>query len=412
MPRLELLLAVVGALGVVIVALSARLHRWPVSEPLIALAAGVVLGPAVTGLLDLPDIVADHTTLHHGAEILLALSVMGVALRYPFRAIRAHWRRMAILLVIVMPAMALISTGLAMWALGIPFAVALLLGSALCPTDPVLASSAVTGDAAEQDLPEHDRQLLSLESGANDGLALPLVLVALAVATPLTAAQAALETGWQIIGALVVGVLAGVSAARALHFSERHHAAENGPILMFTLLLALLVLGVSGLLEVNGIFAAFVAGLAFNVASVGDERLVEVEIDEAINQFAVLPFFVALGAMLPWEEWERLGWGAVVLTAAVLVLRRPPVLLLLRRPLGLGVRDAAFLGWFGPVGVAAVFYLTEEAARTGADPLLLGVGTMVVVASTVAHGVSAAPGRALFRAAARRDARRPDRTPG
>ncbi|MBB1040525.1 MULTISPECIES: cation:proton antiporter [unclassified Dietzia] len=409
MSTLDLLLATVGALGVVIVALSARLHRWPVSEPLLALGAGIVLGPVVMGLLEVPDIVADPSTLHHGAEILLAISVMGVALRYPFSAIRRHWRRLTLLLVVVMPAMALISTGLAIWALGLPFALALLFGTAICPTDPVLSSAAVTGDAAERDLPEDNRQLLSLESGANDGLALPLVVAALAVATPLTAGQAALEIGWQILGALVLGVLAGVSAAKALHFSERHHTAENGPILMFTLLLALLVLGGSGLLGVNGVFAAFVSGLAFNLASVGHERQLEVEIDEAINQFAVLPFFLVLGAMLPWDQWAGLGWGAVVLTAAVLVLRRPPVLLVLMRPLGLRVRDAAFLGWFGPVGVAAVFYLTEEASRAGADPLLLGVGTLVVVASTLAHGVSAAPGRAMFRAAARRDADGVDR---
>lgn len=403
MSALDVLLAIVGALGVVIVALSARMHRWPVSEPLLALVAGVVLGPAVTGVLDLPDIVADHSTLHHGAEILLAISVMGVALRYPFSAVRTHWRRLTLLLLLVLPGMALISTGLAMWTLGIPLTLALLLGAAICPTDPVLASAAVTGDAAEEDLPEHDRQLLSLESGANDGLALPLVLVALAVATPLTAGQAAMEALWQIGGALVVGIVGGVAAAKALHFSERHHDTEKGAMLMFTLLLALLVLGVSGLIEVNGVFAAFVAGLAFNLTSSGSERRTEVEIDESVNKFAVLPFFVALGSMLPWDEWGRLGWGAVWLTAAVLLLRRAPLVFLLMKPLGLRVRGAAYLGWFGPVGVAAVFYLTEEASRAGADPLLLGAGTLVVVASTVAHGVTAAPGRVLFRAAAERD---------
>ena len=412
MPTLDLLLAVVGALGVVIVALSARLHRWPVSEPLLALVAGVVLGPAVTGVLDVPDIVAEHSTLHSGAEILLGISVMGVALRYPFSAIRNHWRRLVLLLLVVLPAMALVSAGLAMWTLGIPLTVALLFGTAICPTDPVLASAAVTGAAAEEDLPEHDRQLLSLESGANDGLALPLVLVALAVATPLTAGQAATEALWQIAGALVVGIVAGVAAAKALHFAERHHDTEKGAMLMYTLLLALLVLGVSGLIEANGVFAAFVAGLAFNLTSTGSERQTEVEIDEAVNQFAVLPFFVALGAMLPWEQWGELGWGAAWLTAAVLLLRRPPLLFAAMRPLGLGWPSAAYLGWFGPVGVAAVFYLTEVASRAGADPLLLGAGTLVVVASTVAHGVTAAPGRALFRAADRRPAGESDRSPG
>ncbi|MGN0100358.1 MAG: cation:proton antiporter [Dietzia sp.] len=402
MPTLDLLLAAVGALGVVIVALSARMHQWPVSEPLIALAAGVVLGPAVLGVLDVPDILAEQSTLHSGAEILLAVSVMGVALRYPVSALREHRRRLALLLVVVLPAMALVSTGLAMWALGIPFALALLLGTAICPTDPVLASAAVTGDPAEEDLPEHDRQLLSLESGANDGLALPLVLVALAVATPLTAGQVATEALWQIGAALVVGVIGGVAAAKALHLAERHHDTEKGAMLMYTLLLAILVLGVSGLIEANGVFASFVAGLAFNLASSGSERKTEVEIDEAVNQFAVLPFFLALGAMIPWGTWAELGWGAVWLTVGVLVLRRPPLVFAVMKPLGLGVRDAAYLGWFGPVGVAAVFYLTEEASRAGADPVLLGAGTLVVVASTVAHGVSAAPGRALFRAAAER----------
>lgn len=406
MSTLDLLLAAVGALGVVIVALSARIHRWPVSEPLIALVAGVILGPAVTGVLDLPDIVRDQSTLHTGAEILLGISVMGVALRYPFSAIRQHWKKLTLLLVVALPAMALISTGLAMWTVGLPLAAALLLGTAICPTDPVLASSAVTGDDAEKDLPEQDRQLLSLESGANDGLALPLVLVALVVATPLTAGSAASEIGWQIIGALVVGVVAGVSAAKALHFSERHHSVENGPVLMFTLLLTLLVLGVSGLISVNGVFAAFVAGLAFNRTSAGEERRVEVEIDEAVNQFAVLPFFIAFGAMLPWEQWGQLGWTAVGLTVAVLVLRRPPVIFALMRPLGLRAHNAAFLGWFGPVGVAAVFYLTEEASRAGPDSVLLGLGTLIVAASTVTHGVTAAPGRVLFRRADRRAAER------
>ena len=403
LPTLDLLLAAVGALGVVIVALSARMTRWPVSEPLIALAGGVILGPAVLGVLDVPDILAEQSTLHSGAEILLAVSVMGVALRYPFSAIREHWRRLALLLVVVLPAMALISTGLAMWALGIPFALALLFGTAICPTDPVLASAAVTGDAAEEDLPEHDRQLLSLESGANDGLALPLVLVALAVATPLTAGQAATEALWQIGAALAVGAVGGVAAAKALHVSERHHDTEKGAMLTYTLLLAILVLGVSGLIEANGVFASFVAGLAFNLTSSGSERKTEVEIDEAVNQFAVLPFFLALGAMIPWTAWAELGWGAVWLTASVLLLRRPPLLFALMKSLALKVRGAAYLGWFGPVGVAAVFYLTEEASRAGADPILLGAGTLVVVASTVAHGITAAPGRALFRAAAERE---------
>jgi sodium/hydrogen antiporter len=397
MSTLDLLLVAVGLLGLVVAALSARIRQLPLSEPLLALAAGVVLGPQVLGIIELPSITSDHATLHEASRVLLAISVMGVALRYPFAAVRAQWRGVTVLLLVALPAMALVSTGLSMWILGTSFAAALLIGTAVCPTDPVLASSVVTGEQAEEDLPDHDRQLLSLESGANDGLALPLVLVAIAVAGPLTGTHAALETAWQVLGAIVFGVVAGAAAGKALHFGEEHGATEHGPILLFTIVLALLVLGVSGLLELDGVLAVFAAGLAFNLVSAGSERRMEVSIDEVVNRFATLPFFLALGVMLPWPEWRELGWPVVLLAVAVLLLRRLPVLFALMRPLHLPGPGAAYLGWFGPVGVAAIFYLTMEAQRLGVRPDVLAAGTMIVVASTVAHGLTAAPGRAAYR---------------
>lgn len=157
------------------------------------------------------------------------------------------------------------------------------------------------------------------------------------------------------------------------------------------------------MLHLDGVLAAFVAGLAFNLTSTGTERTAEVEIDEAVNRFAVLPMFVLLGATLPWTEWGELGWAAIVLALAVLLLRRLPVLLLLKRPLHLGWPDALYLGWFGPVGVSAVFYLTLEAEELGLPETVMAAGIMIVVVSTVAHGVTSSAGRLLYR-------RDPDRT--
>jgi sodium/hydrogen antiporter len=396
---LDVMLAVVGALGVLVAAMSARIRRLPVSEPLLGLFAGVLLGPAVLGALDLPPVTQDHKTLHDVAELLLAVSVMGVALRYPFADVRRRLRPVLLLLIVAMPLMALVTTGLAMGVLGLSAAAALLLGTALSPTDPVLASSVVTGEAAEQDLPERDRQVLSLESGANDGLALPLVLAAVALAGPITGTAAASETAWQVLGAAAFGALAGWLGGRALRLGEEHGATAHGPMLLFTIVLAAAVLGVSGLLHLDGVLAVFVAGLAFNLASTGGERTSEVEIDEAVNRFAVLPMFVLVGATIPWSAWGDLGWAGPGLVVAVLLLRRIPVLLLLKRPLRLGWADAIYLGWFGPVGVAALFYLTLEATRLGLPTGVLAAGTMVVVASTVAHGVTAAPGRVVYRRA-------------
>lgn len=394
---LDVLLIAVGALGVLVAALSARIRRLPLSEPLLALVVGVLLGPEVFGALPLPPITAEHAVVHDATRVLLVISVIGVALRYPFGSVRAQLRSVVILLLVALPAMALISTVLTAGILGVTLGAALLLGTAICPTDPVLASSVVTGQPAEKDLPTRDRQILSLESGANDGLALPFVLAAVAFAGPMTAGQAVAEALWQVLGAVALGVLAGWLGGRALRAGEQHGATSHGPMLLFTVLLALLVLGLSGVLHLDGVLAAFVAGLAFNLTSTGSERTADLEIDEAVNRFAVLPMFVLLGATIPWTVWDELGWAGILLSLAVLLLRRIPVLLLLKRPLHLGWPDALYLGWFGPVGVSAVFYLTLEAQELDLPDIVLGAGIMIVVASTVAHGLTSTAGRLLYR---------------
>jgi NhaP-type Na+/H+ or K+/H+ antiporter len=317
------------------------------------------------------------------------------------RDARSRLRPVLLLLGVVMPVMAVVTAGLAGAALGVGIGAAALLGAALSPTDPVLASSVVTGTPAEQDLPAHDRQVLSLESGANDGLALPLVLVAIAVAGSAGIGSALLESLWQVLGAVVVGAAIGGLGALALTAGEEHGSTDTGPRLLFTVVLAFAVLGVAGLLHVDGVLAVFVAGLAFNYGSTGPDRTDDVPIDEAVNRFLVLPLFVALGVVLPWGAWADLGWGGLAFVAGVLVLRRLPIVWLLRRPLRLGRPDAAFLGWFGPIGVSALFYLALEAERLGLDPVVLAAGSLVVAGSTVVHGVTSSPGRVLYRRATR-----------
>ncbi|WP_228454250.1 cation:proton antiporter domain-containing protein [Streptomyces alkaliphilus] len=405
----DVFLTAVGALAVLVAVLSARLQRVPLSAPLLALVMGVLLGPEVTGLLAPPTVVEARDEVYEASEVLLAVSVMAVALRYPIREVRARARSVTLLVLVAMVGMAATTTAVAAAVPAIGLTAALLLGAALCPTDPVLASGVATGGFAGSRLPARTRQLLSLESGANDGLALPLVLAAVAVAGPLTGPAAAAEALWQVLGGIVLGGLLGTAAGRLLRGAERRREIESGPALVYTLLLTLLILGVSGLLDLDGVLAVFVAGLAFNAAGPAAERAEEAKIDETVNTFLVLPLFVLLGAMLPWEEWADLGWGSgLMLVVGVLLLRRLPILLLLARPLGLRPRDAVFLGWFGPMGVSALFYLCAEAQRLGNAPEVLAAGTLVVAASTVVHGVTTAPGVLLYRRAALRS---PDPTP-
>jgi hypothetical protein len=136
----DTLLTVAGALALVVAALSALIQRLPLSWPLLALLIGIVFGPAVLGVIDLPTVVGGHKELHEVSRILLAVSVMAVALRYPIRAVRSRIRPVAVLLGVAMLGMALLTTAVSAAALGIGFGAAALLGAALTPTGPVLAS--------------------------------------------------------------------------------------------------------------------------------------------------------------------------------------------------------------------------------------------------------------------------------
>ncbi|GAA4749803.1 cation:proton antiporter [Modestobacter marinus] len=396
MEDLHLGYALVGTLAVALAALSSKMRELPFSEPLLALLLGVVVGPQVLGLIEVAE-ASRSTLVEETARVLLAVSLIGVALRYPVRRLRPIVTPTALLVTLGMVGMAVLSAGLAWLVLGVPVALAALIGACIAPTDPVLASSVVTGKPAEEHLPARTRQLLSAESGTNDGLALPLVLLAIALVLGDSLGHAALDGVYQVVVAVVVGIVAGLVAGRAVSFAISRNDVSEGASLVFTLVLAIAVLGLARIANADGILAVFVAGLAYNFAVGQDEVGPQNTIDEGINRYLVLPLFLLLGILLPWSEWADLGWAALVFPVAVLLLRRPPVLLALMRPLGLQLRDAVFLGWFGPIGVSALFYLSFSEEEGVTDPRLWAAGTLVVVASTVAHGITSAPGRRIYR---------------
>lgn len=401
---LDVFLVVVGVLGIAVAGLSEHIQRLPLSEPLLGLIAGVLTGPALLGWIDLPTFVEDPAAIGEASRALLAVSVMAVALRFPLGQVRSVARPVALLILVGLPAMALLTAGVTTAVLGVGIVAALLVGAATCPTDPVLASSTVTGAPAERTLPAYDRRVLSIESGANDGLALPLVLLAVAASGAVTAGAAALESVVQVLGAVALGIVTGYLGGRALKRGRAYGASAPRPRLLFTILLALAVLGLSGVVGVDGVLAVFVAGLAFNGAATGRDRSDSGQLDETINRFVVLPLFVVLGVTLPWQEWRSLDWRAPVLVLAVLLLRRLPVLLSLKRPLHLGLRDAVYLGWFGPIGVSALLYLALEADRIGIEPDVLAAGSLLVAGSTVVHGLTSSLGLALYHRASQRPA--------
>ena len=380
MNELYVSLAAVGGLLLVLGMLGGLLkERTPVSEPLIALLAGVLIGPAVFGLLDLTNLGNETLILEEAALVTLGIALVGVALRLPVGYASGNWRLLVVLLGIVMPLMWIVSGLLVYLILGLPFWVSVLIGAIITPTDPVVASSIVSGGVAERNLPAPLRCAISAESGFNDGLALPFVVLPVLV---LTRPSGEVLGHWLthtvlleiVAGAALAAALIGYAAGKTLRWAEKRETMERTSLLAVSLALSFTVLGVTELLHLNGVLAAFVAGIVFNFAGSSDAKESQEEIQEAISRFFDLPIFVLLGMALPWGEWLNLGWAGLLLVAAVLLLRRLPAVLALRRllgPLRSRGKDVLFLGWFGPVGRGGTLLrrilLTRDRRRGGVD---------------------------------------------
>jgi sodium/hydrogen antiporter len=396
-------LAAVGGLLLLLGMLGGLLkERTPVSEPLIALVAGVLIGPAALGLLDLADLGNQTLILEEAALVTLGVALVGVALRLPVGYAGGNWRLLFVLLGIVMLLMWIAGGLLVYLIVGVPFWTAVLIGAIITPTDPVVASSIVAGGVAERNLPARLRHAISAESGFNDGLALPFVVLPVLV---LTEPPGEVLGHWlarivllEIVGGAALAALMGYLAGKTLRWAEKKETMERTSLLTISLALSLTVLGVTELLHLNGVLAAFVAGVVFNSAGSSDAKESQEDIQEAISRFFDLPIFVLLGMALPWQGWLDLGWRGPLLVVAVLLLRRLPAVLALRPllgPLRGRAKDVLFLGWFGPIGAAALYYAAFSFRETGIEEAWV-VGSLVICASVVIHGVTATPLTKLY----------------
>nr|WP_298372929.1 cation:proton antiporter [uncultured Halomonas sp.] len=401
MKDINIILATAGGLVLLLGLLSRPIDRSWLSPPLVAFCLGVVLSPYGLNLLDPEAWGNSHHVLEETTRLTLGISLMGIALRLPARFPFVHWRSLLILLGIGMPLMFLISALLTQWTLGISLLIALLIGASICPTDPVIASSIVTGGVAKDNLPAGFRHLLSAESGANDGLAYPFVFLAILLLTKPTG-TAWMEWFfqvwlWEVAGSVLIGAILGWCFGRLLNWSERKGFFDQPSFLAVTLALTLLVLGVGKLLGTDSILAVFAAGIAYDQLVNGKERSEEDNVQEMVNLFFTMPVFALFGLMAPWGDWLALGWSGLLLVVLILLLRRLPIIWGLRRWLP-PVRErniALVMGWFGPIGVSALFYGVLASSRTGNDQVWIVV-SLCVFASVVAHGITAAPFARLY----------------
>ena len=385
-------------IGVALLALglpSTLIKRVWLSVPLLALTAGVLLGPDVLGVLEPGRLHDEHKVLEEFARITLSVSLVSIGLQFNRDDLRAVWRRCLSLLTVAMIGMWLLTSAGAWLLLDVEPWVALLIGAILTPTDPVVAASLVGGGLAKANLPRWLRRTLQGESGANDGLALVFVLVpAFVLSMPRPdAGTIAGEVLSQVGIALAAGVALGYVAAKVTDLAENHHAASGGFFLISALALALTTLGTVHALGGTGVLASFVAGMTFSL-TLGQRFAEELEqMQDALEKLLVVPVFLFFGTLLPWDGWAALGGSGLAFAAWVLVVRRPPAGVAALALTDTPRRGVAFLSWYGPLGVAAIYY-TLFAERYGFEEYerIFAACTLAIVASVVVHSLTATPG--------------------
>lgn len=393
---INVVLALFSGALLVFAAFSTVLQRASLPGPLLCLAFGVLIGPHALGLLRMEDFgVPAGTLLEQAARITLAVGLAGVALRLPHGYWRNNARWIAGIIGLGMALMLIVATGVLWWGLGIPFLMALLLAAIITPTDPVVTTPIVTGSLAEEKVPERVRHNLSSESGINDGLAYLFVMLPVLLITKPGQAWHELLTKvllWEVLGAAVVGVIAGYLLGKAFVLVQAKGLMEESSYLAFIVPLALLLLGAGKLIGTDALLAVFVGVAVFGQVIPPREEAQEEKVHDAVARLFLLPVFILLGIALPVSEWAGLGWIAPVVITAAVLLRRLITLWSLR-PLVRGIHDRSettFLSWFGPVGVSALFYATLAERHTGDHQIFVYV-TLAIAVSVLVHGLTSAP---------------------
>jgi NhaP-type Na+/H+ or K+/H+ antiporter len=369
-----------GGLLAIVAALSGVMKGTVLSASVLSVAFG--FGLAAVGVV---DVEATDEAVVELVELALILTLFSDGMFVERELLRSHWGPTARALTIAMPiTMGLLALAAKALFPDLNWAEAFLLAAVLSPTDPVVTSAVVTSRL----VPSKVRHTLNLESGLNDGLALPFVLFFLVLASP--GGDAGSEA-MKLVGEAAVGAAIGASLGAAA--GRLHHHLPGGGITprfegIYSVGFALLAFGLAEVTIGNGLIAAFVCGIAMGAS--------EREVPQGFVEFAenasailqVLTFFVFGGLIFATGFHHDVPPLVLFIVFALLVARPVAVMLSFLRT-GIPHSEKLFMAWFGPKGVASMlFALFVFKSDVGGKDLIFDVAAIVIITSIVAHGLT------------------------
>lgn len=399
-------------------------ERLYIGEATVATICGVIFGPHAANLFNpLSWGNTDQITLEC-SRVVLVVQCFAVGVELPKAYMERHWRSVTFLLVPVMTFGWLI-TSLFIWWMITPLSwlESLMCAACVTATDPVLASSVVGKGKFAKRVPKHLRDLLSAESGCNDGMAFPFIYLSFYLIhyrpnTHEVAYHWFCETIlYECVFGATYGVLIGYIGRHMIKWADRKGLIDRESFLVFYFVLALFCAGTGATLGTDDLLVGFAAGVGFSNDGWFTEKTEESHVSNVIDLLLNLAYFVYLGSIIPWEQYNapQFGltpWRLVVIAIFVIFFRRIPIMMALK-PVIPDIktwREALFAGHFGPIGVGAIFAAilaraeleTDTTTPLGvlpSDPhtenylvvqIIWPLTTFLVITSILVHGSSIA----------------------
>ncbi|KAI0197019.1 Sodium/hydrogen exchanger family-domain-containing protein, partial [Astrocystis sublimbata] len=371
-------------------------------------------------------------------RVMIGIQLVIAGYQLPAKYPRWHWKEIAVCLIPIMTIMWL-ATSMCIFATipNISLLATLVIGACVTSTDPILSQAVAKGPFADKYVPRPLREIISAEAGANDGFASPFLMLSvnlmrLSIGRPETIVDSVVErdnsrgvgahpadigiaiANWSIetlvyivLLASIYGVVTGFFARMAVRFSLSHKWIDTESYLLFPTALGLFIVGTCGAIGTSDLLACFVAGCALNWDGqfLAETERRHDEVNSCIDVLLNFGGFMYVGTAVPWTQFHQPDTTGITLPRLiglgilVLLFRRIPALLITYKAMPSAVKnwkEAVFMGYFGPIGVGAVYYLEHTRLLFNPDnprekaliEALIAVVYFLVLTSIIIHGLS------------------------
>ncbi|CDR47135.1 CYFA0S29e00562g1_1 [Cyberlindnera fabianii] len=344
-------------------------ERLFIGEAITSTICGIIVGPHALNWIDPLTWGNTEYITQEVSRVVLIIQIFAISVELPRKYMKTNWVSVLILLCFTMILGWLVTSAFAFLLFPrLNFAHSLAVTAAITATDPVLAAAIVGKGKFGERVPSYLKHLISAESGANDGLAFPFVLLAVNLLTNrghpgiIVRDWICVSLLWECVFGVCLGVVIGFVGRKAMQFCENRGFIDRESLLVIYIMLSLICTGFGTILGVDDLLVSFAAGGAFAWNGWFTSKIDGQYLSNAIDLLLNTAYFLYFGTIIPWSDFNNheigLDWWRLVIWALVVIfLRRIPAVIMAKPfvPAITTWSEAVFVGHFGPIGVGGIF---------------------------------------------------------